>query len=70
MEPAFAVARGDLGEPRLRLFLVAPDKDDLRTRTGQAFRHRAAQFAGAADDNGHAALQGEQGIEIIGGAHR
>ena len=39
-------------------------------RAGQTFGHRAAQFAGAADDNGHATFQGKQGIEIVLGAHR
>ena len=65
MEPALAAEGGDPGEPRLRILLVAPDEHDLRARAGQALGHRAAQFAGAADDDGHPAFQGKQDVEII-----
>jgi len=70
MEPALAAKGGDLREPCLGLFLVAPDEDDLRARARQALGHRAAQFAGAADDDSYATFQREQGVEIILRAHR
>ena len=61
-----AMASGvlDLAQARIGLFLIAPDQDNLCTGTCHGDGHRAAQFAGAADDDGGLAFQGQQGFEI------
>ena len=65
VKPCAAAGRLDLAEPRVGLLFVSADEDDLGARARKTFGHRAAQLAGAADDDGDLLVQGkERGQEV------
>ena len=65
VKPGLAAGRGDLVEAGLGLVGVAADDHDLGARAGEALGHGAAEFAGAADDDGHLAFEAKIGFQIF-----
>lgn len=69
LEPGIAAGSGDGVEAGFGFFFVAADEDDFGSGGGEAFGHGAAEFAGATDDDGDLALEGEKGGEVFGRLH-
>ena len=56
----------DRRDARLAALCAAAGDDDVRPGLGQALAQRAAQHAGAADDDGHLAVEAEQFLQVVG----
>ena len=57
VEPAIPSGCGDFQKTRFGLVLIAADQHDFGACAGKSFGHGAAQFAGAADDDGNFASE-------------